>query len=48
MKINMIIAFFIFMTISSIEEKETIQLSAEKGTRLGPQIKYMPEWKAFG
>lgn len=35
---------------SLVTEKEsgTLRLTAENGKPLGPEIKYMPEWKAFG
>jgi len=26
----------------------TLRLSAEKGKAIGPEIKYMPEWRAYG
>ncbi|SHN22855.1 Polysaccharide deacetylase [Cyclobacterium lianum] len=34
--------------ISRPAEGETIYLTAEKGKGIGPDIKYMPEWNAFG
>tara|TARA_R110002049_G_scaffold307038_1_gene506614 strand:- start:185731 stop:186318 length:588 start_codon:yes stop_codon:yes gene_type:complete len=30
------------------ESDGSLRLSAEKGRAIGPDIKYMPEWKAFG
>lgn len=30
------------------EPDGSLHLSAEKGKAIGPEIKYMPEWKAFG
>lgn len=30
------------------EKDGTLRLVAEKGRAIGPEIKYMPEWKAFG
>jgi hypothetical protein len=31
-----------------VEKKGTLRLSAEKGKAIGPEIKYMPEWRAYG
>lgn len=31
-----------------LSEEGDLRLSAEKGKAIGPAIKYMPEWKAFG
>lgn len=31
-----------------LSEEGQLRLSAEKGKAIGPAIKYMPEWKAFG
>ena len=31
-----------------IEKNGTLRLSAEKGKAIGPEIKYMPEWRAYG
>jgi hypothetical protein len=31
-----------------VENDGTLLLSAEAGSGIGPSIKYMPEWKAFG
>jgi hypothetical protein len=30
------------------EEDQVIRLTAERALAVGPEIKYMPEWKAFG
>jgi hypothetical protein len=31
-----------------VEKNGTLRLSAEKGKAIGPEIKYMPEWRAYG
>ena len=31
-----------------MEKNGTLRLSAEKGKAIGPEIKYMPEWRAYG
>ena len=31
-----------------VEKKGTLRLSAENGKAIGPEIKYMPEWRAYG
>ena len=31
-----------------LEKNGTLRLSAEKGKAIGPEIKYMPEWRAYG
>ena len=31
-----------------VEKNGTFRLSAEKGKAIGPEIKYMPEWRAYG
>ena len=31
-----------------VEKNGTLRLSAEKGKAVGPEIKYMPEWRAYG
>ena len=31
-----------------VEKKGTLRLSAEKGKAIGPEIKYRPEWRAYG
>jgi hypothetical protein len=45
--------FFIFSCgeqtkVESSSTPVTLHLTAENGKALGPEIKYMPEWKAFG
>jgi hypothetical protein len=55
--VAMFILFILFQAIGSsfIQDKlvqpepdGSLNLSAEKGKAIGPDIKYMPEWKAFG
>jgi hypothetical protein len=31
-----------------VDKNGTLRLSAEKGKAIGPEIKYMPEWRAYG
>lgn len=31
-----------------VEKNGTLRLSAEQGKAIGPEIKYMPEWRAYG
>ena len=31
-----------------VEKNGILRLSAEKGKAIGPEIKYMPEWRAYG
>ena len=31
-----------------VEKNGALRLSAEKGKAIGPEIKYMPEWRAYG
>jgi hypothetical protein len=35
-------------SIVQVEKNGTLRLSAEKGKAIGPEIKYMPEWRAYG
>ena len=35
-------------SIVRVEKNGTLRLSAEKGKAIGPEIKYMPEWRAYG
>lgn len=55
--LTMLFLFISFQAISNIliqdelirpESNGSLHLSAEKGKPIGPEIKYMPEWKAFG
>jgi hypothetical protein len=34
--------------VETASTPEVVHLTAENGKPLGPEIKYMPEWKAFG
>lgn len=35
-------------SIVRVEKNGTLRLSAEQGKAIGPEIKYMPEWRAYG
>jgi hypothetical protein len=48
-----VLSFFIISCgeqtkVETASTPEVVHLTAENGKPLGPEIKYMPEWKAFG
>lgn len=49
--------FFLLISMQAMSQNDllvrpesdgSLRLTAEKGKAIGPDIKYMPEWKAFG